>query len=380
MEAAVDMSIRYMSDRRLPDKALDLLDEACARVLIQTVPPDDDRSAISEVRVENIAAVLSDWTGIPVSELTADEKRRLSDLENFLLQRVIGQETAVKTVAETVKMGRAGLHDPKRPLGVFLFLGPSGVGKTELARALANFLFGSDDAMIRLDMSEFHDEHTVARLIGAPPGYKDANRGGQLTDALRRRPYCVVLLDEIEKAAPQVYDIFLQVFDEGRLSDAQGAMVDARHAVFIMTSNIGTEEVGKALGFITAGREPDYSSYLNRYFRPEFLNRVDEVIKFRPLDTATLSKILDLQLAELYTRLGAQKLSLRLTDEARALILKRGHDPVNGARPLRRAIERMLTRPLSTQIVEDTFPPGTTIRVAAEGETLTFAAEATETA
>jgi ATP-dependent Clp protease ATP-binding subunit ClpC len=375
LDAAVDLSIRYMPDRRLPDKALDLLDEACTRVLIRSIAPDIDKSTVQEVLVENVAAVLSDWTGIPVRDLTADEKRRLIDLQKFLLQRVLGQEMAVETVAATVKMARAGLRDPRRPLGVFLFLGPSGVGKTELARALANFLFGSDDAMIRLDMSEFHDEHTVARLIGAPPGYKDANRGGQLTDALRRRPYCVVLLDEIEKAAPQIFDVFLQVFDEGRLSDAQGGLVDARNAVFIMTSNIGTEDAGRVLGFRRDDHEPDYSGYLNRYFRPEFLNRVDEVIKFRPLNEATLGAILDLQLAELRTRLVSQKLTLQLTDEARAVILRVGHDPVNGARPLRRAIERLLTKPLSAKIVEDAFMPGDTVVVTAEGDTLRFASE-----
>src|SRR5690606_4013552 len=213
---------RFMPDRRLPDKALDLLDEACTRVTIRTISPDESSTGIPDVQVENIAAVLSDWTGIPVTDLTKDEKRRLSGLEESLMKRVIGQDGAVKTVAEAIKTSRAGLGDPNRPIGVFLFLGPSGVGKTELARALAEFLFGSDDAMLRLDMSEFHDSHTVARLIGSPPGYKDNSRGGQLTDGLRRRPYSVVLLDEVEKAAPEVFDIFLQVFDEGRLSDAHG--------------------------------------------------------------------------------------------------------------------------------------------------------------
>jgi ATP-dependent Clp protease ATP-binding subunit ClpC len=371
------MSVRYLPDRRLPDKALDLLDEACTRVVIRSVNPDEEPEAVNDVRVEDVAAVLSEWTGIPVTDLTKDEKRRLAGLEESLLARVIGQDKAVSTVASAIKTARAGLGDPSRPIGAFLFLGPSGVGKTELARALANFMFGSDEAMLRLDMSEFHDSHTVARLIGAPPGYKDAQRGGQLTDGLRRRPYCVVLLDEVEKAAAEVFDIFLQVFDEGRLSDAHGRVVDARHAVFIMTSNIGTEEGGRSsLGF--GGRsqeEPDYSSHLDRFFRPEFMNRLDEVITFRPLSKETLSKILDLQLQELHQRLAEQKLKLELADDARELILKKGFDPVNGARPLRRAIERLLTRPLSVKIVEDAFQPGDTVVARAnEDETLRFEA------
>ncbi len=365
LEAAVSLSVRFLPDRRLPDKALDLLDEACTRVIIRTQSPDDDSGGIPDVQVENIAAVLSDWTGIPVTELTKDEKRRLSGLDEALKKRVIGQDSAVTTVAEAIKTARAGLGDPDRPIGVFLFLGPSGVGKTELARALASFMFGSDEAMLRLDMSEFHDSHTVARLIGAPPGYKDTQRGGQLTDGLRRRPYSVVLLDEVEKAAPEVFDIFLQVFDEGRLSDAHGRHVDARHAVFIMTSNIGTEETGKSLGFAASAEQqlPDYEGYLNRFFRPEFLNRVDETITFRSLNRETMSKILDLQLEELHTRLGRQSLQLELSDAARDLILKKGYDPINGARPLRRAIERLLTRPLSNKIVEDVFQPKDIIMV-----------------
>ncbi|MBZ0291762.1 MAG: ATP-dependent Clp protease ATP-binding subunit [Anaerolineae bacterium] len=365
LEAAVKLSVRYLPEQRLPDKAIDLLDEACTRVVIRTISPDDDND-VNQVTVEHIADVLSDRTGIPISELTKDDKQRLSDLENILKQRVIGQDEAVESVAATIKTARAGLGDPNRPIGVFLFLGPSGVGKTELARALASFLFDSEEAMLRLDMSEFHDAHTVARLIGAPPGYKDSNRGGQLTDGLRRRPYSVVLLDEVEKAAPEVFDIFLQVFDEGRLSDARGGKVDARNAVFIMTSNIGAEESTKAhLGFNANPEEVerDYEAHLKRFFRPEFLNRVDEVITFNSLSQAALSDILDLQLQELHKRLRQQQLQLVLTDEARALILDAGHDPVNGARPLRRAIERLLTRPLSNKIVEDAFEPGEMITV-----------------
>jgi ATP-dependent Clp protease ATP-binding subunit ClpC len=380
IETAVKMAVRYLPDRRLPDKALDLLDEACTRVVIRTVHPDEDVIQVNEVYVEDVAAVLSDWTGIPVTELTKDEKRRLAGLEEALLARVIGQDQAVHTVAGAIKTARAGLGDPTRPIGAFLFLGPSGVGKTELARALANFLFGSDEAMLRLDMSEFHDSHTVARLIGAPPGYKDTQRGGQLTDGLRRRPYSVVLLDEVEKAAPEVFDIFLQVFDEGRISDAHGRVVDARHSIFIMTSNIGTEEGSKSMGFgAVVPDAPDYSGYLNQFFRPEFLNRVDEVITFRALSKETLSKILDLQLGDLRQRLSEQQMTLELADDARELILRKGFDPVNGARPLRRAIERLLTRPLSAKIVEDSFQDGDTIVArTTEDEHVTFEAKKDE--
>ncbi len=377
LQAAVTLSLRYLPDRRLPDKALDLLDEACTRVIIRTVSPDleEDESAI-DVTPHDVAAVLSAWTGIPISELTQDEKRRLAHLHDDLLARVIGQDRAVITVADAIKTARAGLSDPERPIGVFLFLGPSGVGKTELARALAFHLFGSEDAMLRLDMSEFHDSHTVARLIGAPPGYKDNNRGGQLTEGLRRRPYSVVLLDEVEKAAPEVFDIFLQVFDEGHVSDAHGRKVDARHAVFIMTSNIGTQEGSRAnLGFAnTDDRAVDYSGYLKQFFRPEFLNRIDEVITFQSLTREALSKILDLQLKGLIDRLREQRLTLQLTDAARDFILNRGYDPTNGARPLRRAIERYIARPLSTHILSEAFKTGDTVLVTldAEHETLRF--------
>ncbi|GAB4529214.1 MAG: ATP-dependent Clp protease ATP-binding subunit [Anaerolineae bacterium] len=372
IEAAVKLSVRYMPDRRLPDKALDLLDEACTRVIIRTVHPDIDE-APNDVRVGDVTAVLSQWTGIPVNEMTTDEKRRLSGLEDALLKRVIGQDEAVQNVAAAIKTARAGLSDPNRPIGVFLFLGPSGVGKTELARALAEFMFGSDDHMLRLDMSEFHDAHTVARLIGAPPGYKDTQRGGQLTDGLRRRPYSVVLLDEVEKAAPEVFDIFLQVFDEGRISDAHGRPVDARHAVFIMTSNVGTQEGSKILGFERdSSFKRDYSSYLKQFFRPEFISRLDDVITFNALNRDVVSEILDLQLDELRKRLAEQHLSLELTPAARDLVLQQGYDPVNGARPLRRAVERLITRPLSARIVENDLPRGSVLIADAEPEAVTL--------
>jgi ATP-dependent Clp protease ATP-binding subunit ClpC len=373
-EASVRLSDRYMRDRRLPDKALDLLDEACARLVIQTQNPDQpaDQSGQSlVVNSETITQVLSEWTGIPVSELTANERQRFSHMADTLRQRVVGQDHALAIVSDAVKTNRAGLGDPKRPVGVFLFLGPSGVGKTELAKALAEFLFNDDDAMIRLDMSEFHDEHTVARLIGAPPGYKGMEQGGQLTEALRRKPYSVVLLDEVEKAAPEVFDIFLQVFDEGRLTDSQGATTDGRHACWIMTSNIGTGDVGKGLGFTaTPDQLPDYDFHLKKHFRPEFLNRLDEVVIFRPLSEEALDDILDLQMREVTERLQTQKLTLALAASARALLLREGYDPANGARPLRRAIQRLLTRHLSGAILEERFGEGDAIQVTAEGDEL----------
>jgi ATP-dependent Clp protease ATP-binding subunit ClpC len=371
VETAVTLSVRYLPDRRLPDKALDLLDEACTRVTIRTIHPDlspDEQDR--DVRVQDVASVLAEWTGIPITELTKDEKKRLANLEALLCERVIGQDHAVHTVADAIRTARAGLNDPNRPIGVFLFLGTSGVGKTELARALAELLFGTEDAILRLDMSEFHDSHTVARLIGSPPGYKESNRGGQLTDGLRRRPYSVVLLDEIEKAAPEVFDIFLQIFDEGRVSDSHGRTVDARHAVFIMTSNIGTKESSKSLGFGAQedDAEQDFTPFLKQYFRIEFLNRIDEIVTFNALTMDVLHDILQLQMRGIFDRLRSQRLTLELTESAQNVILKEGYDPINGARPLKRAIERLITRPLSQRIVEDEFQPGDTIVVTTDTE------------
>ncbi|MCU0476381.1 MAG: ATP-dependent Clp protease ATP-binding subunit [Anaerolineae bacterium] len=371
VEAAVKLSVRYLTDRRLPDKGLDLLDEACTRVVIRTRNPDEEElGEANEVRADDVAHVLSEWTGIPAAEMTRDERQRLARIEQELLARVVGQDEAVMMVADAIKTARAGLGDPNRPIGTFLFLGPSGVGKTELARTLAASLFGSEEALLRLDMSEFHDAHTAARLIGSPPGYKDASRGGQLTEGLRRRPYSVVLLDEIEKAAPEVFDLFLQVFDEGRLSDAHGRKVDCRHAVFIMTSNIGSVEGNRdALGFRVgeASVARDYRVYLSKYFRPEFINRLDEVITFNALSRDVVRRIMDKQLTEVYQRMGSQRLSLTLTDSARDIVMQAGYEPTNGARPMRRAIERLLTRPLSTFLLSETLEHGSTI-IADTGE------------
>jgi ATP-dependent Clp protease ATP-binding subunit ClpA len=325
------------------------------------------------VTPEVVTAVLSEWTGIPVADLTADERARLSHMDERLQERVIGQEEAVKLIADTIKTQRAGLGNPRRPTGVFLFVGPSGVGKTELARALAEFMFGDEEAMIRLDMSEFYDEHTAARLIGAPPGYKGTERGGQLTEALRRRPYSVVLLDEVEKAAPEVFDLFLQVFDEGRLTDSVGATVDCRHAIWIMTSNIGTDAVGKGLGFMAEpGQLPDYSDHLKKFFRPEFLNRLDETVVFKALSEDVLNHILNQQLQEVTERLDAKDLDLDLSEEARAMILREGASLTEGARPLRRAIERLLMRPLSSALLEERFGAGDTVKVIARDGELGF--------
>ncbi len=379
LQAAVALSSRYLIDRRQPDKALDLLDEACARIVIQTHPLEEGKHRI--VTAEAVAQVLAEWTGIPVTELNEDERHKYQRMESVLSSRVIGQDHAIRAVADAIKTSRAGLSDPSRPVGVFLFMGPSGVGKTELAKALAAFMFGSEDALIRLDMSEFHDEHTIARLIGSPPGYKDSQRGGQLTEALRRKPYSVVLLDEVEKAAPEVFDIFLQVFDDGRLTDSRGQTIDARHAVWIMTSNIGTAEGSRPLGLRSEGfRAPSYAGVLKKFFRPEFLNRLDEVIVFNALSPAVLVQILDLHLQELRARLAKQKLSLRLEQSACDMILGQGYDPANGARPLNRAIERLLTRPLSQSILDNLYPSGTTIVVTAGDGNLVFQCESSQAA
>lgn len=381
LSAAVTLSSKFLQQRRQPDKALDLLDEACARVALATVPNIEMPRVVTP---ESVAEVLAEWTGIPITQLNEDERRRYHRLEEVLQARVIGQDHAVALLAGAIRANRAGLSDPNRPIGVFMFLGPSGVGKTELAKALASFLFGSETSLLRFDMSEFHDEHTVARLIGSPPGYKDSQRGGQLTEALRRRPYSVILLDEVEKAAPQVFDVFLQAFDEGRLTDARGGTVDARHAVWIMTSNIGTATASRgSLGFQSETSAPNvghYQAELRRFFRVEFLNRLDEIIVFSPLSQATLSAILDLNLHALHQRLAEQHISLQLSPEARDLLLSQGSDPQQGARPLRRTIERMLTRPLSQIILENNYPANTVLLTKVIGGKIQFEATQAVTA
>jgi ATP-dependent Clp protease ATP-binding subunit ClpC len=374
-KAAVSLAVAYLTDRRLPDKALDLLDEACARVVIESTSPDEenpiaDPKFVTEVTVTD---VVSEWTGIPVSDLTSDERGRLTRMYERLTGQVMGQTEAVRSVADTILTHRAGMANPRRPIGVFLFVGPSGVGKTALAQALTEYMFGDPDSMIRLDMSEFYDEHTAARLIGAPPGYKGMERGGQLTEAIRRRPYSVVLMDEVEKAAPEVFDLFLQVFDEGRLSDAKGGTVDCRHAVWIMTSNVGIDAIGKNYGFMAHADDlPDYSEHLKKFFRPEFLNRLDEIVVFKPLDRATLNGILDQYLDDVNERLDKKDLKITVSQEVRQLLLEEGSSVTEGARPLRRAVERLLMRPLSLAILENKFANGESIQAMLQDEAITF--------
>ncbi|MDG4766267.1 ATP-dependent Clp protease ATP-binding subunit [Solwaraspora sp. WMMD406] len=408
--AAAELADRYVSDRFLPDKAIDLIDQAGARVRLRTRTPaadvrelerqleqlhrdkaqavaderyeracqlrdelaevqgridaarSPDGSSVPQVSVEEIAEVVSRATGIPVSQLTEEERERLLRLEGELHQRVVGQDDAVTAVAEAVRRSRAGLGDPDRPVGSFLFLGPTGVGKTELARALAAALFGDADRMIRLDMSEFQERHTVSRLVGAPPGYVGYEEAGQLTEAVRRRPYAVVLLDEIEKAHPDVFNILLQLIDEGRLTDSQGRVVNFRNIVLIMTSNLGSELItggGRSVGFGAGGADSADDDLRQRLlrrlqddFRPEFLNRIDEIIIFRQLAAAQLRQITDLLLEETRRRLHAQDITIEITDAAADWIAEVGYQPEFGARPMRRTIAREVDNQLSRMLLD----------------------------
>ena len=323
-----------------------------------------------EVTEEDIAEVVSSWTGIPVSRLREGEREKLIKLEGHLHLRVVGQDEAIKAVANAVRRARAGLQDPNRPLGSFIFLGPTGVGKTELARALAEFLFDDENAMVRIDMSEYMEKHTVARLIGAPPGYVGYEEGGQLSEAVRRKPYSVVLFDEIEKAHPDVFNVLLQVLDDGRITDGQGRTVDFKNTVVIMTSNIGSQ-------YITEEESPEarrrlVMDALRAHFRPEFLNRVDEIIIFDRLSEEELKKIVEIQLGRLSKRLEQQKITLKLSDSAKALLAREGYDPVYGARPLRRAIQREILDPLSIDILEGKVREGQTVHVDAKDGALEF--------
>ncbi|TFV59331.1 ATP-dependent Clp protease ATP-binding subunit [Geodermatophilus sp. DF01-2] len=434
IRAAVELSDRYVPDRHLPDKAIDLIDQAGARVRRRVkTPPTDLRgleqeaerlqrekdqavaaeqyeraselrdslaeaqarlelarsgggqSGVPEVGVEDIAEVVSRATGIPVSQLTEEEMQRLLQLEENLHQRVVGQDDAVSVVAEAVRRSRVGLGDPDRPIGSFLFLGPTGVGKTELARALAEALFGDEDRMIRLDMSEFQERHTVSRLVGSPPGYVGYEDAGQLTEAVRRRPYSVVLMDEIEKAHPDVFNTLLQVLDDGRLTDSQGRTVDFKNTVLIMTSNLGSELIqgrNTPLGFGSgdgaasdAGLRDRLMRRLRESFRPEFLNRIDEIVVFQQLETEQLARISRLLLDETRRRLSAQGIEVTFTDEAVTWIAEHGFEPQFGARPLRRAIQREVDNPLARLMLDGRLGAGRTVTVGVGEGALDFQVE-----
>jgi ATP-dependent Clp protease ATP-binding subunit ClpC len=432
--AAANLADRYIADRHLPDKAIDLIDEAGSKLRIRRMatPPDykeleneiqrirkekesaldrqqfdlakklsDQEKAFLErkaakeaewkaegldlfdvVDEEVIAEVLSMSTGIPVVKLTEEETAKLLRMEDELHKRVVGQEDAIKALARSIRRTRAGLKDPKRPSGSFIFLGPTGVGKTELAKALTNFLFGDDDAMIQLDMSEYMEKHTVSRLVGSPPGYVGYEEGGQLTEAVRRKPFSVVLFDEIEKAHPDVFNTLLQILEEGRLTDSQGRTVDFKNTVLIMTSNLGTADLRKAaVGFAKSSEELTYERMkekvhdaLKQHFRPEFLNRIDEVIVFHELTREEVTEIVDLMIARVRTQLEGQGLGLELTQEAKYKLAEKGYQPELGARPLRRAIQQMIEDPLSERLLWKEFRAGETILVDVEGDELVFRA------
>ena len=340
---------------------------------LETAPKQKLRLLREEVTEEDIAQVVSSWTGIPVSRLQEGERQKLLRLEDHLHERVVGQDAAIKAVANAVRRARAGLQDPNRPIGSFIFLGPTGVGKTELSRALAEFLFDDENAMIRIDMSEYMEKHTVARLIGAPPGYVGYEEGGQLSEAVRRRPYSVVLFDEIEKAHADVFNVLLQVLDDGRITDGQGRTVDFKNTVIIMTSNIGTHYITEEES--SAARERLVMDALRAHFRPEFLNRVDEIIIFDRLTEDDLKKIVEIQLGRLTKRLAQQNITLELTDAAKALLAQEGYDPVYGARPLKRVIQRDLLNPLSLDILEGKFREGQTVKVHEKNGKLEFSSK-----
>ncbi|MDN3292878.1 ATP-dependent Clp protease ATP-binding subunit [Streptomyces ficellus] len=433
--AAVEMSDRYLTERFLPDKAIDLIDQAGARVRLRAHTDTDVRALerqadqlardkdqavaaeqyeratelrdriqeiterikagrgqepagdgrVLEVTAEDIAEVVSRQTGIPVSSLTQEEKERLLGLEDHLRKRVIGQDEAVTAVSQAVLRSRAGLADPGRPIGSFLFLGPTGVGKTELARALADALFGSEERMVRLDMSEFQERHTVSRLVGAPPGYVGHEEAGQLTEAVRRHPYSLLLLDEVEKAHPDVFNILLQVLDDGRLTDSQGRTVDFKNTVIVMTSNLGSEAIGTGRGVVGFGATDTGSADeaareralrpLREHFRPEFLNRIDEIVLFRRLDEEQLRRITDLLLEETRRRMRAQDITVEFGEDAVDWIAKRGHKPEYGARPLRRTIQREVDNRLSMLLLDGRLRAGSLVRVSVGDGELAFHTE-----
>ncbi len=386
LDASVHLSVQYLPNMRLPDKACSVLDEACSQARVFSLEQEEvdeqDEQEFEEadepvspiITAGMIAEIISARTGIPVRAPGREERDRLLSLEARLETRVIGQNEAVKRVSQAIQVARAGLKPHNRPAGVFLFLGPTGVGKTELARALASEVFGSPEHLIRVDMSEYMEKHAVSRMIGSPPGYVGYDQEGQLTGKLRRRPHCVVLLDEVEKAHPEVFDLFLQVFDAGRLTDAQGHTVDAQHAIWIMTSNVGTDMLGRSIphGFRATikgnAEEMQRDRLLERLrqtFRPEFLNRIDEVVIFHPLEQEQAHAITRLQMNELAARLLEQGLTLRTEESAIDLLCKEGFSETQGARPLRRVIEKLLTVPLSMRILLADIPENGEVHVSA---------------
>ncbi len=430
LKAAAQLSDRYISDRFLPDKGIDLIDEAASRMRIKSMssPPvykeleeeiettrrekeeaiesqefekaaslrdterrltnkkremeedwqSDETEDWPQIAEDEIADVVSMWTGIPIFKLTEAESKKLMRMEEELHKRVIGQDPAIEAISKAIRRSRAGIKDPKRPTGSFIFLGPSGVGKTELGRTLAEFLFGDEESMIRIDMSEYMEKHAVSRLVGSPPGYVGYDEGGQLTEAIRRKPYSVVLLDEIEKAHPDVFNILLQILEDGRLTDAQGRTVDFRSAIVIMTSNIGATDIAKntALGFSASDETgmtyEDMKSRimgdLKKVFRPEFLNRIDEVIVFHKLERAQIKQIVELLMRHLRESMAERELQIDLTDATKDFLVENGWDPTMGARPLRRAIQRYIEDPLADEVLRTSIKPGSTILVDHEGD------------
>ena len=435
MNAAVRLSRRYVTERRLPDKAVDLIDEAAAklRLHVSSMPNEikelqrraaeledleeaaanrADYQRASELRAErvqvehdaitqrdawlanekldmvvsedDIAELIAVWTGVPVSRLLQTETERLLHMEDALHARVIGQDEAVTVVSDAIRRARAGLKDPKRPIGAFMFLGPTGVGKTELARTLAQFLFDDEEALIRIDMSEYMEHHTISRLIGSPPGYVGYDEGGQLTELVRRRPFRVVLFDEIEKAHPQVFNLLLQLLEDGRLTDGHGNAVDFRNTVIIMTSNLGTGDIGRSAGIGFRRGESGYEAQrervratiedaLKRTFRPEFLNRLDETVIFDALTRDDLHRIVELMAAAVQSRLEEQAITLVVSDAAKDWLVKEGYDPVFGARPLRRVVQRHIENPLANRILAGEFSHEDTVHVDVDTEGMALA-------
>jgi ATP-dependent Clp protease ATP-binding subunit ClpB len=328
-----------------------------------------------EVDEDDVAAVVSSWTGIPVSKMLEGERSKLLKMEDRLKERVVGQDEAIRVVSDSVRRARAGLQDPRRPIGSFIFMGPTGVGKTELGRALAEFLFDDEDAMVRIDMSEFMEKHSVARMIGAPPGYVGYEEGGYLTEAVRRRPYSVVLMDEIEKAHPDVFNVLLQILDDGRLTDGQGRTVDFTNTIVIMTSNVGSQWIQELGGGDADEMRKRVTEALRAQFRPEFLNRIDEIVIFNSLDIERIKEIVDIQLRRLRALLAERKMGVELSDAARELIAREGFDPVYGARPLKRALQREVQNPLAVRILEGELNDGDVVVVDVKDGQIVFEAK-----